>query len=136
MNYDLNRSSLMDIFGERRRLAEQDPTLEFDDACVGGELLWAALAYMVTPGDALWPFVVGYEPDPDPIKNLVKAGALIAAEADRLKRRQRAGLTVESGVIFLAMEAEEILDVVDGARALRRELDEMSMGRTGMGDAT
>lgn len=134
MNYDPNRSSIVDIFNERRRLAATDPTLEFDDACVGGELLWAALAYVVTPGDALWPFVAGYKPDPDPIKNLVKAGALIAAEADRLKRRQLAGLTVESGVIALAMEAEEILDVVDGARELRRELDEMATGRTG--DAT
>jgi hypothetical protein len=37
----------------------------------------------------LWPWDPSWwKPSPDPIRNLVKAGALIAAEIDRLQRRQ------------------------------------------------
>lgn len=36
-----------------------------------------------------WPFEPEWwKPSPDPVRNLVKAGALIAAEIDRLQRKQ------------------------------------------------
>jgi hypothetical protein len=37
--------------------------------------------YIFWPWDQDW-----WKPSPDPIRNLVKAGALIAAEIDRLQR--------------------------------------------------
>lgn len=40
-----------------------------------------------------WPWAKKWwKPSGDPIRNLVKAGALIAAEIDRLKRKERKGL--------------------------------------------
>jgi hypothetical protein len=82
-------------------------TPEHDDAHVGGELSWAAACYtnvgsavirgavaeefpadmMIDHGD--WPGdwdASWWKPSDDPIRNLVKAGALIAAEIDRLQR--------------------------------------------------
>lgn len=83
-------------------------TPEHDDTHNGGQLSWAASAYasvgsavirgataeefpldmMLCEGD--WPGCEGWDswwkPSDDPIKNLVKAGALLAAEIDRLLR--------------------------------------------------
>ena len=57
----------------------------------GQQLAWAALSYLREaielngvddwPWDTQW-----WKPSDDPIRNLVKAGALIAAEIDRLQR--------------------------------------------------
>ncbi len=72
-----------------------------DDTHVGGDMLWAACCYVeqvqildksdksmpeTWPWDYEW-----WKPSPDPIRNLVKAGALIAAEIDRLQRVQPEG---------------------------------------------
>lgn len=74
-------------------------TPEHDDQHVGGELAAAADAYIFAalalvagkPIDktVLWPWADDWwKPSDDPIRNLVKAGALIAAEIDRLQRRE------------------------------------------------
>lgn len=77
-----------------------------DDSHDKGEMATAALCYLrvvlthVDPDSpnaaapinstADWPWPDGYKPDwGDPIPNLVKAGALIAAEIDRLQRSRR-----------------------------------------------
>lgn len=44
-------------------------------------------AYTVPPSETEWPWHPDWwKPSTDPIRNLVKAGALIAAEIDRLQR--------------------------------------------------
>jgi hypothetical protein len=72
-------------------------TAEHDDAHVDGDLAIAAACYAMPPGrrwrrdpgpPALWPWSPGWwKPTPsDRIRELAKAGALIAAEIDRLLR--------------------------------------------------
>lgn len=85
------------IAAERQRqVAQEGWTLEHDDEHDDGELLQAARCYLsLNPdyphltGAALdWPWHPDWwKPSPDPIRNLVKAGALIAAEIDRLQRK-------------------------------------------------
>lgn len=57
---------------------------EHDDEHTGGELVEAAIAYAEGNG-ARWPWRDGWKPDTR-VDDLVKAGALIAAEIDRLRR--------------------------------------------------
>jgi len=97
------------IYKERnRQLRDEGWTPQHDDAHSGGELSRAAECYVVAaqtamvrddaaryhkvfgadqaadgPGDEGW-----WKPSNDPIRNLVKAGALIAAEIDRLQRAE------------------------------------------------
>lgn len=87
------------IAAEReRQITSEGWTPEHDDACHSqSELTRAAISYArhLTPmdniGDSelLWPFDTDeFKPSgKDPIRNLVKAGALIAAEIDRLQRK-------------------------------------------------
>lgn len=95
------------IAAERRRQVEWEGwTAEHDDTHSHGELADAAACYASicgalvrgataddfhvadNLGDALtWPWSdEDWKPTDDPIRNLVKAGALIAAEIDRLQR--------------------------------------------------
>lgn len=96
------------ITNERQRqMAVEGWTPEHDDTHHMGELSMAAHAYaevssamcrgataeefdgfmMVSEGD--WPFDAdSWKPSAHPIRNLVKAGALIAAEIDRLVRME------------------------------------------------
>lgn len=91
-----------------RQMAEEGWTAEHDDEHDDFALSQAAVAYaqhalqVGTPPDApywmgdddgptpaadLFPWSLDWwKPSPDPIRNLVKAGALIAAEIDRLQR--------------------------------------------------
>jgi hypothetical protein len=65
----------------------------------GGEIGWAASCYLVdgaigrrlaTSLPANWPWEgEWWKPSTDPVRNLVKAGALIASEIDRLKWRAK-----------------------------------------------
>jgi hypothetical protein len=90
------------ILCERQRQIDGEGwTLEHDDKHTDNELAKAADSYLNTvtipdeEGDENgkmrpawdWPWDKNWwKPSADPIRNLVKAGALIAAEIDRLKR--------------------------------------------------
>ena len=85
------------ITAERQRQIEVIQALghtpEHDDKYIDGELALAAQCYVMESlpdaetADASWPWDKRYwNPSDDPIRNLVKAGALIAAEIDRLQR--------------------------------------------------
>lgn len=82
------------IAAERQRqIDEEGYTPAHDAEHVNGELLGAALAYatvVYTGGEfgdeaarEVWPERWRFSPSDDPVRNLVKAGALIAAELDR-----------------------------------------------------
>ncbi len=101
------------IKAERRRQIEEEGWTEaHDDGHSLGELSEAATCYAVVasatargssaaewPTNMLdgcndsiveWPWDEDYwKPSDDPVRNLVKAGALIAAEIDRLQRQRR-----------------------------------------------
>jgi hypothetical protein len=83
------------IAAERKRQIEEEGwTAEHDSQWEKGELAEAAAAYAIHPfQDAafinwrklLWPWdIEWYKPETDRIHELEKAGALIAAEIDRL----------------------------------------------------
>lgn len=88
------------IAAERQRqVSVEGWTPEHDDLHIMGELPCASACYAmaVIDGDiadiepfdfnAWWPWHPDWwKPSPDPIRNLVKAGALVAAEIDRLQR--------------------------------------------------
>ena len=98
------------IAAERQRQIEDEEwTPEHDDEHINAELASAALCYTahashqvsypdaaplstemyLGPTGRLWPWSPEwFKPSPDPVRNLVKAGALIAAEIDRIQRRQ------------------------------------------------
>jgi hypothetical protein len=85
------------IAAERQRQIDAEGwTPEHDDEHTNGALAMAAAAYAVqgvpicplsAGGWGLWPWAAEWwKPSDDPIKNLIRAGALIAAEIDRLAR--------------------------------------------------
>ena len=90
------------ITAERlRQVAVEGYTPQHDTDHVHGELASAAAAYaLAAVGDDLgasqaWPFTPGkYKPGPEPLDNLVKAGALIAAEIDRIIAQEAARFAV------------------------------------------
>lgn len=76
-----------------RQIEEEGWTAEHDNAFVDGQLSKAAATYILDVLEhgghhPLWPWESSdFKPTPnDPIRQLVKAGALIAAEIDRLQR--------------------------------------------------
>lgn len=85
------------ISAERRRQVEVEGwTPEHDDEHQYGELAIAAAKYAERAHERSMPFLpprgwpwfsCWWKPSPDPVRNLVKAGALIAAEIDRLLRK-------------------------------------------------
>jgi hypothetical protein len=91
------------IADERRRQIEVEGwTHEHDDNQEAGELAMAAMCYAMLPvwrpaemAPLGWPWsnpepMDGFKPTPgDRIRELVKAGALIVAEIERLQRRER-----------------------------------------------
>jgi len=76
------------ISGERKRQIEREGwSAEHDDEHKNGELRDAAACYLTLATDR-WPWsLADWKPSDAPIRNLVKAGALIAAEIDRLERK-------------------------------------------------
>lgn len=96
------------IAAERRRQVEAEGwTPEHDDEHDDGALAIAAKSYLfaatiATSDDVVmkaviidrrqpipgWPKGWDFKPSDDPIRNLVKAGALIAAEIDRIQRSE------------------------------------------------
>lgn len=82
------------IAAERQRQVQQEGwSIEHDAMHVEGELRDAAICYaMVCDPRAgenvlgIWPWeTIWWKPSEDQVRNLVKAGALIAAEIDRLQ---------------------------------------------------
>ena len=73
------------IAAERKRQIEEEGwTAGHDAAHDNGELWRAAICYASGRSDG-WPWAPRwYKPGPDRVRSLVKAGALIAAEIDRL----------------------------------------------------
>lgn len=76
-----------------RQIAKEGWTPEHDDEHDRGEMALAAKCYaMHATGDpdagAGWPWHMSWWNPKDPIRDLVRAGALIAAEIDRLQRRR------------------------------------------------
>lgn len=98
---ELNGAELIAL--ERsRQVSEEGWTAEHDDEHRHGYLAIAALSYGEVAAEQLnghavgdgwftrtdWPWdEAWWKPSEDPIRNLVKAGALIAAEIDRLQRK-------------------------------------------------
>lgn len=84
------------IADERLAQVQRDGwTPAHDDMHRDHELLCAAQCYIIEvmdPGEAphtgFWPENWMWNPSEDPIRNLVRAGALIAAEIDRIKRAE------------------------------------------------
>jgi hypothetical protein len=81
------------IAAEReRQVSKECWTPDHDDTHDCFELSYSAVAYVVATFDdsgayeSFWPFGSCEIKLSDPIRNLVKAGALIAAEIDRLQR--------------------------------------------------
>lgn len=87
------------IAAERQRQIDVEGwTPAHDSSHQEHEMLVAAVCYLAVPGSpwkplsssptpALWPWdTAWWKPSDDPIRNLVKAGALVAAEIDRLQR--------------------------------------------------
>lgn len=81
-----------------RQIANEGFTDAMDDAYASGELQVAALGYLLLkysaehsaqPPPESWPFADSWwKPSADPVRNLKRAGALIAAEIDRIEREQ------------------------------------------------
>ncbi len=82
------------IAAERARQIEVEGwTADHDDAHAEGDLYEAAAAYLLGLGEPEgmpppdpWPWGAEWYKPGDPVRTLVKAGALIAAELDRLRR--------------------------------------------------
>lgn len=83
------------IAAERQRQIDKGYTAEHDDAHNRGEICWAAICYANSTADENagqspddWPFELeAWQPEGE-LKNLVKAAALLAAEIDRLLRKE------------------------------------------------
>lgn len=93
MSNHISASGVARISIERQRqIFEEGWSAQHDWAHDGGELAVAAACYALAHGDtestgvpSTWPFEASWwKPSDDPIRNLEKAGALIAAEIDRL----------------------------------------------------
>ena len=77
------------IASERtRQISEEEFTWNHDDQYVEQQLVKAAICY-AKPDDSGWPWDMEWWKPTTTIRNLTKAGALIAAEIDRLQRIQR-----------------------------------------------
>lgn len=83
----------------QRQVDEEGWTSEHDDQHAGGQLAQAGACYAAWAecvcipehcepkvGQVVWPFGADQFKPKDRIRNLVRAGALIAAEIDRLQR--------------------------------------------------
>lgn len=100
----MNKSGTQLIEEERQRQISQEGwTPEHDDTLTYDELALAAACYampteyrgLIVDGCSPWPWSTNWwKPTPDDrIRELVKAGALIAAEIDRIQRAREPKLT-------------------------------------------
>lgn len=100
------------LIERRRQIAVEHYDWPHDDLHRDGELLYAAVAYLCTPGDLIWPFADGFKPSDDPVRNIVKAGALLSAEGDRLLRRQLGGKPVHACHLDIGIGMDENWEVI------------------------
>ncbi len=98
MSEQSTQSGAQMIAAERKRQVEEEGyTAEHDGEHYGDELCYAAISYATPPADRNtdgsapldWPWMASqWKPCPqNRVRELVKAGALIAAEIDRLQRQ-------------------------------------------------
>lgn len=86
-------SAVSDVLAERRRqVTSEGYTHEQDDRYTDGELREAAACYIVAEGSPglvpeLWPWPATYWKPTNLRRDLVKAGALILADIERLDRQ-------------------------------------------------
>lgn len=89
------RKAVTDVLAERQRqVTDEQYEPDADDQYTQGELAYAAAAYAITPAKippidlwaGLWPWAVEAFKPTDARRNLVKAGALILAEIERIDR--------------------------------------------------
>lgn len=120
------------IAAERQRQIDVEGwTPEHDDTHIHSEMLWAGICYAKYASGVLYAEKAGltppslrvsdswrwsaewWKPSEDPIRNLEKAGALLAAEIDRLQRAK------ESNVIATITTpiTDEIRSVLSGAES-------------------
>lgn len=84
---------IAEVVKERIRQVEGEGwTPEHDDQWINGELILAAISYamqsiLLAGARALWPWSGKWWKPGSPQRDQVKAGALIAAEIDRLRRK-------------------------------------------------
>lgn len=100
----LSRSA-RDVLAERQRqITSEGWTTEHDDVHDGAEMAHAAACYTIcaaqkdghkAPPPPAWPWDFSWWKPTDPRRDLVKAGALILAEIERLDRAKAALATVE-----------------------------------------
>ena len=107
ITFKIMKTGIQLILEERKRQkADENYSHEHDDTHEKGEIAKAAATYCLTeeqknlqiigPGtyigivNKMWPFDLrAYKPTPDDrVRELTKAGALIAAEIDRLRRQK------------------------------------------------
>lgn len=90
-----------DVLAERRRQVDAEEwTPEHDDEHDAGEMAMAAACYAGnaggyvwrhgTPGEEVWPWSLSWWKPTTPRRDLVKAGALILAEIERIDRAEAA----------------------------------------------
>lgn len=79
-----------------KQISEEGYDEKHDDLHMNGEIRDAAIAYAMVCDDRagdnagdIFPWEGSWNPSPDPVKNLVRAGALIAAEIDRIQRIEK-----------------------------------------------
>lgn len=77
----------------QRQIAQEGWTAEHDDQWADGQLADAAGCYALEDNpnadiDAIWPWDAQWWKPKDRKRNLIRAGALIAAEIDRLQRAE------------------------------------------------
>lgn len=106
MSGDGLSQAAQDVLAERLRQIEAEGwTPEHDDAHNNGELAEAAGCYALHHNDpglkgapAWWPWHAAWWKPADPRRNLIKAGALILAELERLDRASAHGIGSGEGV--------------------------------------
>ncbi len=109
------------LLGERiRQIRDEGFDPESDMEYIGGELAFAAACYCIHAGDETfepiglghWPLDASWWKPGDARRNLVKAGALIMAEIERLDRQHE--LDIEEAQAELdALDAQGVVAVAD-----------------------